>query len=125
MILRSFLIAITMMVGFTLPTVLPVQAAAQDIVCNDIQDPELKKQCQDAGESSLKNLVRDVTNVLLFIAGGVAVLMIVWGGFRLVISSGNPDRVASARSTITFALVGLIIVILAFAIVNFVTGRLF
>lgn len=64
----------------------------------------------------------EITNVLLFIIGAVAVIMIVIGGLRYVISGGDAKQVQAAKNTILYALVGVIIAILAYAIVNFVSS---
>jgi hypothetical protein len=49
-----------------------------------------------------------------------ALVVIVWGGIQWISSEGNKERVAAARNRIVFALVGLVVVILSFAIINFV-----
>lgn len=61
-----------------------------------------------------------ISSVLLFIVGAVAVIMIVIGGLRYVISGGDSSQVQSAKNTILYALVGIIVAILAYAAVNFV-----
>lgn len=61
-----------------------------------------------------------ISSVLLFIVGAVAVIMIVIGGLRYVISGGDATQVQAAKNTILYALVGIIIAILAYAAVNFV-----
>ena len=63
-----------------------------------------------------------ISSVLLFIVGAVAVIMIVIGGLRYVISGGDATQVQGAKNTILYALVGIIIAILAYAAVNFVIG---
>ena len=72
------------------------------------------------GPATFAELVGRVTNALLVIAGAVAVIMIVVGGIRYILSAGNEKGTQAAKSTITNAVVGLIITLLAFAIVNFV-----
>lgn len=69
-------------------------------------------------------ILTDITNILLFIAGALAVLMIIIGGLRYVVSGGNSAAVTSAKNTILYAVVGLIIAFLAFAAVNFLLGVL-
>lgn len=61
-----------------------------------------------------------ISSVLLFIVGAVAVIMIVIGGLRYVISGGDSSQVQAAKNTILYALVGIIVAILAYAAVNFV-----
>lgn len=63
-----------------------------------------------------------IVNVLLFIIGAVSVVMIIYGGVRYVTSAGEAKSVESAKNTIMYAIIGLIISILAYAIVNFVVG---
>lgn len=62
----------------------------------------------------------EISSVLLFIVGAIAVIMIVIGGLRYVISGGDATQVQAAKNTILYALVGIIIAILAYAAVNFV-----
>ena len=61
-----------------------------------------------------------ITNVLLFLIGAISVIMIVVGGLRYVVSGGDASKVSGAKNTILYAVVGLIVALLAFAIVNFV-----
>jgi hypothetical protein len=65
-------------------------------------------------------VITTITNVLLFIAGALAVIMIIFGGLRYATSAGNASSVTAAKNTILYAIVGLIIAFLAFAAVNFV-----
>ena len=61
-----------------------------------------------------------ISNVMLFIVGAISVIMIVIGGLRYVISGGNTANVTAAKNTILYAIVGLIVSMLAYAVINFV-----
>ena len=61
-----------------------------------------------------------LSNVMLFVVGAISVIMVIIGGLRYVISGGNNTNVTAAKNTILYAVVGLVISIMAFAIVNFV-----
>lgn len=61
-----------------------------------------------------------ISNVMLFIVGAISVIMVIIGGLRYVISGGNTSNVTAAKNTILYAVVGLIIAIMAYAIINFV-----
>ncbi len=61
-----------------------------------------------------------VTNVMLFLIGVLSVIMLIFGGLRYIISGGNAKSVESAKNTILYAIIGLVIAILSYAIVNFV-----
>lgn len=63
-----------------------------------------------------------ITNTLLFILGAISVIMIIVGGLRYVISGGDSAAVSAAKNTILYAIVGVIVAILAYAIINFVIG---
>lgn len=63
-----------------------------------------------------------VVNVLLFIIGALSVIMLIWGGIRYTTSGGNSSSVTAAKNTIMYAIIGLVVAFLAFAIVNWVLG---
>ena len=63
-----------------------------------------------------------ITNVLLYIIGAIAVIMIVIGGLRYVISGGDSKNITAAKNTILYAVIGIIVAILAYAAINFVIG---
>jgi len=63
-----------------------------------------------------------VTNILLFVIGAVAVIMLVIGGIRYTISNGDSAQVTAAKNTILYAIIGIVVAILAYAAVNFVIG---
>lgn len=64
-----------------------------------------------------------VTNVLLFLIGAVSVIMLIIGGIRYTISNGDTGAVTSAKNTILYAIIGLVVAILAYAAVAFVTKQ--
>ncbi len=64
----------------------------------------------------------EITNVLLFAIGAIAVIMIVVGGLRYVISGGDAKQVDAAKNTILYAIIGIIVALLAYAAVGFVTS---
>lgn len=67
---------------------------------------------------------RQVTNVILYIVGIIAVIMLIIGGIKYVVSGGDSKKVTDAKNTVLYAIIGLVICFLAFAIVNFVIASL-
>ena len=65
-----------------------------------------------------------ISNIMLYLIGAIAVIMIIFGGIRYVISGGNSSQVQGAKNTIIYALIGVVVAILAYAAVNFVIGTL-
>lgn len=80
----------------------------------------LKAAGGDQNKTSLEDQIKQITNVLLFLLGAIAVIMIIIGGIRYATSNGDSSSIKSAKDTILYAVIGLIVAILAYAIVNFV-----
>lgn len=81
----------------------------------------------EVGDSSDNNLIGNITNILnvvIGVLGIVAVIVIILGGIQYMTSAGEPGKVKKAKDTILYGIIGLIICVLAFAIVNFVIGNL-
>ena len=67
---------------------------------------------------------KQVTNTILYIVGIVAVIMLIIGGVRYVISGGDSKKVTDAKNTVLYAIIGLVICFFSYAIVNFVITSL-
>ena len=127
--LKSFFIA-----GVLLLVVLPL-AIGQPAFADCISDPtsagcpcalnSSSAACQDLSKSDgLPNILKNATNIVLFIAGALAVIMIIYGSIRFMTAHGNEKQVESARLIVTYSVIGLIIAILAYDLVNFVLSNL-
>jgi hypothetical protein len=75
-------------------------------------------------KSDIALILLAVVDDLLRIAGIVAVAFVIYGGFQYVASQGQSERTARAQNTITDALIGLAVAILAVGIVSFLGARL-
>ncbi len=71
-------------------------------------------------QSGLQGIATSVTKWFSIIVGAISVIMIIYGGFRYITSGGDSGKVGSAKNTIIYAIIGLIIVALAQLIVNLV-----
>jgi len=71
-----------------------------------------------------KGLIKTIVNVLLWAVGILSVIMIIFSGFRYITSAGDAAKTKSAQSTLTYAVVGLIVAVFAWAIVNIVLDRI-
>ncbi len=65
-----------------------------------------------------------VLEMLTYLAGVLAVVYFIYGGFSMIISQGNSEKVAKARTTMLQAVVGLVIVILSAGIVSLIAGAI-
>jgi lysylphosphatidylglycerol synthetase-like protein (DUF2156 family) len=81
--------------------------------------------CGDAvqANTSVSNIVRNVINILSIAVGIIAVIMIMIGGLRYVTSGGDSNSVNGAKNTILYAVIGLVIALLAQVIVRFVITK--
>lgn len=67
---------------------------------------------------------KTIVNTALYIIGAISVLMLIYGGIRYTLSAGQTANVEAAKNTILYAIIGIIVAVLAYAIVNFVLGTL-
>ncbi len=80
------------------------------------------------GDDQSDNLFEDgglfqtITNVLLFLIGAIAVIMLIIGGIRYTVSGGDSTAITAAKNTILYAIIGIVVAILAYAAVNWVIG---
>jgi len=79
--------------------------------------------CNEKPEDPLNNTIANVVNLLSTIVGILAVIMIIIAGFRYVTSGGKQENVTAAKNTIIYAVIGLVIVVIAQLIVHFVLTK--
>jgi hypothetical protein len=119
--IQKVLLAAALLVGFAAtPLLAPVGVSAQpaDEIQSGIDDIT-----PSGGGGDLAGSLETVVNILLFIIGAVSVIMLVIGGFRYVLSGGDQNAVTSAKNTILYAIIGVVVALLAYAIVNFVLDQ--
>src|SRR4029077_20357094 len=115
---KSLFLSIAAALALAIPVAIPAVAHAQDpIQCGIISGVQLiltGKDCSlpNSGVGGLQGLVLTVVNILSVIVGVVAVIMIIWGGFKYITSGGETGKVTSAKNTIIYAIIGLIVVAL-------------
>jgi hypothetical protein len=76
--------------------------------------------CQNQNPVKMEDLVKKGLNILTWMAGILAVIMIIYAGFLFVQSAGDTNKVTTAKNIILYSVVGLIVVVVANAIVSFV-----
>ncbi len=103
---------------------IPVGAAPVEVFENACEGSK-SELCNDGDDLFGPNSTwTRIINTLIFIIGATAVLMIVIGGLRYVLSGGDAAGVNNAKNTIIYSVVGLVVALLANAIVNFVLFRI-
>lgn len=125
--MKNILMAVSLSVMFMFGAVGLVGAGQQTTHAlnpgNSIQEGVTGAGGGSGGDDQLKDGLKDVVNILLFILGAIAVIVIVIGGLRYTLASGEQAQIKQAKDTILYAVVGLIVALLAYAIVNFVIGQ--
>lgn len=120
--MKKILLAFGLMFAFATPIVMTSNVLDNQAHAEGAADL-IQKGADSTGQKdsrSAGDLAKDFVNIMLFAVGILAVIMIIWGGIRYVLSGGDSGAVSSAKKTILYAVVGLIVAILAYAIVNFV-----
>ncbi len=115
-------ILVTLLIAFmvALPFAGVSDASAVNIVDNSCQGAGAGSPLCDSSDEELEPLIKNVVNLLLAVLGFVAVIMIIIGGIRYTTSNGDSNNTKAAKDTILYSVVGLVVAILAYAIVNFV-----
>jgi len=131
--IKSYALTIVLALTFIAPGVAPLAiASACSGTASGIQsgangalgNPSSGVDCSSAGSTTdVGTIAKNVVNVFSFIVGAVAVIMIIYGGFRYVTSGGESGAVGNAKNTLVYAIVGLVIVALAQLIVHYVLAQ--
>ncbi len=132
--IKSWSIALVSLFSFMMPLAATVPVMAQD--CSDPTTANLEAclnagGCADTDDSScaadpetrVNNTLKLVINIFSIVVGVVAVIMIIIGGLKYITSSGDSGNITSAKNTILYAIIGLVIVALAQFIVRFVLTK--
>jgi hypothetical protein len=144
---RTVLAGVILSCGFVsflaaVPTTIDAQAAVKNNLCGGVELSVAGGSCaartagggcanaagavdssQCASADSINKVISNIINVLSIIVGIVAVIMIILGGFKYITSGGDSGSISSAKTTIIYAIVGLVIVALAQVIVKFVLSK--
>lgn len=119
LLIASFMTLIALS-GVALPATALAETAKQ-AACSAIGSAT----CTDtSGGSSVNTIIAAVVNILSSVVGVLAVIMIIIGGSKFITSGGDSNKVSNARSTILYAIIGLVVAVFAQLIVYFVLNKL-
>lgn len=88
------------------------------LIANDLNLDSLPKATAGSGA------INTVISIIIGTVAAIAVIVVIIGGFRYILAQGDPQAVSKAKSTILYALIGLLVAIIAQVIVAFVGGNL-
>lgn len=113
-----------LLVPMAAPVMVHAQADINNNLCSGVELSANNVNCNNTqGTTEANRLIKNIINVFSLVVGVVAVIMIIVGGFRYITSGGSDSSVGSAKNTILYAVVGLVIVALAQIIVRFVLTK--
>ena len=95
-------------------------AETTDEITKGVNAVNTSTTCLFTSASCPEGIFTKIINTALFIIGVLSVIMLIYGGIRYTISAGDSKQVEAAKNTILYAIIGIIVALLAGAIVNFV-----
>lgn len=102
----------------------PTQSYALDGNASSGFNEGLKKVGgQAANRDALNSPIQSVIEILFYVAGVAAVITIVVSGIRYITSDGDAGKASQAKQVLVYAIVGLVVVVLSYAIVNFILDQ--
>lgn len=123
--IHTFLLAIASFTTLLSLSTAPVAFAGTSVLGDACKNNSSSVICQQSAgaEDKTAEFVRDLISLLLYAIGIISVIMIIIGGIRYATSNGDSSQITGAKNTILYAVVGLIVAMLAYAIVNFVVSQ--
>ena len=113
---QALIVMALMVVAISVFNMLPAASASVKPGINENPVAE-----DTGGATSLKDLVLTVIDYFLGFLGLLAVVMVIYGGVTYVSSAGNDEAVGKAKKIIMYALVGIVVILLSFVVVNAIT----
>lgn len=119
--LSGLFVALGLVTAGTALVALPAaaQTTPEQSACEGSGGTWSKGSCTQ-GTRTLSGTIKSVGNIIVFITGAISVLMIIIGGLRYALSGGDQGTISTAKNTILYAVIGLVVSVAAYAIVNFV-----
>ena len=100
-------------------------ATSQESVCEGIGLASTSSGCtEDPNSPTVNSTIKTVVTLLSFVVGILSVIMIMVGGLKYITSGGDSAKVTSAKSTILYAVIGIVITVLAQVIVRFTLNKI-
>ncbi len=126
-IIASFVLTLALAFGMS-AVVLTAPVGAQtpkDSVCQGVGLASGSNGCdQPAGQPSVQDTIQKVVTIMLALVAVISIIMIIIGGLKYITSGGDSGKVSSAKDTILYSVIGLVVALLAQVIVSFVVNRL-
>lgn len=120
--IKHILLSLALITGF-MAVALPVGVGASDATDQACKLDPTSALCKDKDKNNVPKFIKTLVNVLLFVLGAVSVIVIIFAGIFYTTSIGDSALVTKAKNTLLYAVVGLIVALMSYAIVNFVLAQ--
>lgn len=120
---KSFILALVLLVLFPLHPASAFIPGVDDFLWGGHREDF--QEATGLGSEDPRIIIANIVNVLLEFLGILAVLIILLGGFKFMLSGGDETKTAEARRTITSGIVGIIIILASFGLARFVLEALY
>lgn len=124
-IIKALAVAALLIAPLLVPAMVGAQPSIQEGLCegSSLQVGGGGGCADTEGDDEINSIITSVINIFSLVVGVVAVIMIIIGGLKYITSSGDSNNVTSAKNTILYAIIGLVIVAMAQFVVRFVLGK--
>lgn len=123
--MKKILLIISAIAAIVAPQI--ILASSSNLVFADAKT-QIESAVNEVGgnenKTDAKGFIGNIIKTMFFVVGVLAVIVIIFAGVTFVVSAGNSQTIQKAKTTIIYAVVGLAVSILSYAIVNFVVGSL-
>jgi len=121
--MKKLIVVIGMIAALITPLAVVSNVSAQNVDIYGACSGSSGEVCKNRG-ATVQPLFKNLIDAILLILGAISVIMIIVGGFQYVTSAGDSNKVKTAKSTIMYAVIGVAVALLSYAIVDFVFGKI-
>lgn len=109
------------------------QKTPNDPICQACNDPQGKTSvyCQSqyihsetSTDTTLAKTIGKISTFIAYLGGTIAVIVVIYGGFRYVVSGGNEQKITTAKNTILYGVIGVVVIAISQALIIFVINAL-
>lgn len=120
--MKKILILLTLITSSILlsPAVLAISATD---ACNQVQASGTAV-CDNSNPTDGKVVAKNILSVMFWILGSLAIIVIIASGIMFVTAAGNPQSISRAKNALVYSIVGLVVAVMAYAIVNFIVDKI-
>lgn len=119
--MKRLFVVLSLIAMLLLPLFRATATAQFNEICDDTtSDASICNAGSDDPVTGESGVLRKVLLMISYVAGVAAVIMVLLGGLKFITANGDPNSITSARNTVLYALIGVVVFLLSQIIVRFV-----